>query len=550
MTDDRLGNSPFAYKQWDDKPTWMLDRGRDDHGQHPSDDHLRTGFHASLVSHRDKTAQMTDAAVAFIGFKKSAGIMGAVKSLGGMAAKNPHLTGAAVGAAGGALAGGPNHRLSGAAVGGALGAGVGHAVSKMAPTMASAAKPAVSTSTGLANQSPGVIEAAKSELSGGMGAVKGVGQAPAAGPAPGYSPPATDSAKTQIIQTHRQPIPAPSNNPLPPPSPAPTSEMPNSSWLSNLGSQNQQNFDTHIQRMMAGTPAAANRTAMGTPPGRMVKKAAWLPPFVIADDSQIAAESGGSSAKLAAVISELAQIADHGPTGGGKLRIPGMGAVVGVVDDFAQIGRQKLQAMISRHQSQNNQQPQPAAVKMAAGADGSPLMDMRQRAAERFPEKVSPIEAIRTDFKSALQLIQDKIHDLGNLRHGFSQQKIASVGLDYKELARAGGMPKQLMNRQGLMIAGAGALLGGGLSLYASRGKKEHGGRSQAEVDFASAKSRQPENPNGIRQAVGKHVINLHHDVAEQMRKHPIAATAMGAGTGAGIALKLAPLLGIASHIK
>lgn len=546
MTDDRLGDSPFAYKQWDDKPTWLLDHGRDDHGQHPSDDHLRTGFHASLVSHRDKTAQMTDAAMSFIEFKKSAGLMGAVKSIGGMAAKNPHLTGAAVGAAGGALAGGPNHRLSGAAVGGALGAGAGHVASKMAP-VASAAKPAVmppaaAKVVGLANQSPEALAAGRAELAGGSSAVKGVGQAPAAGPVTGYTPPATDSAKTQVLQTNRQPAPAPNPN-----VPAPASEMPNSAWHSNLGAQNQQNFNSHIQRMMAGTPATAGRTAMGTPHGRMVKKAAWLPPFVVADDSKIAAESGGSSAKLAAVISELVQMADHSP---GRSHIPGMGAVVGVVDDLAQVGRQKLQAMISRRQAQNNQQQPSPTTKIASGADGSSLMDMRQRAAERFPEKVSPIEAIRTDFKSALQLIQDKVHDLGSLRHQFAQPKFAAAGLDYKELARAGGMPKQLMSRKGLMIAGVGALLGGGSSLYASRGKKEYGGRSQAEVDFASAKARQPEHPSGIRQAIGKHVVNLHHDVAEQMRKHPVAATAMGAGAGAGIALKLAPLLGIASHIK
>ena len=55
---------------------------------------------------------------------KSAGLGGlnkalfqGAKSIGGMAAKNPHLLGTAAGAGIGALAGGPDHRLSGAAMG-------------------------------------------------------------------------------------------------------------------------------------------------------------------------------------------------------------------------------------------------------------------------------------------------------------------------------------------------------------------------------------------------------------------------------------------------
>jgi len=699
MADDRLGDSPLAYKQWDDKPTWLLDRGRDDHGMHPTDDHLRTGFHAALVSHRVKTAQLTDAAMAFLDFKKTAvsadwivnsvrsgsqkatpqrvaqfahrmmdnktpghalaarsavsglsekakiaGLMGAAKSLGGMAVKNPHLAGAAIGAAGGAIAGGPKHRLGGAAIGGALGAGAGHMASKLPAMGAGVAEaPGVGTrlvhqaqqdvgaaahaaedkstaaavaklnpnrpatvappaASGLANQSPQALSDARQELSGGAGAVRGVGQAPAAGPAPGYSPP--PAAQTQLI---------------------PTKGFPQQAPATELGRQNLAGFNQHINSMMTGQPSPGPmRTAAGTPQAsaqtvamKKVKQAAWLPPFVVADDSKIAVENGGSSAKTAAVVSELAQIADHGPAGGG-FHVPGMGALVGAVDDFANIGRQKLQAMISRRQNRNNQQQHPVTpvgpvkvamvplkralqsaagwgsagavtgaitakpgrrregamigalaggaggaiaptaehhvgklLKLAANPDGSPLMDMRQRAAERFPEKVSPIEAIRTDFKSALHLLQDKFHDLGSIRHDLAQPKLAAaVGLDYKELARLGGMPKQLMNRQGLTTAAAGALIGGGLSYLASRGKKEHGGRSQAEVDYAGAKARQPEHPEGIRKTIGKHVVNMHHDVAEQMRKHPIAATAMGAGAGAGIALKLAPILGIASHLK
>jgi hypothetical protein len=56
--------------------------------------------------------------------------LGAAKPLAskalGMAASHPELAGAALGAGAGALAGGPDHRLSGALAGGALGAGAGH----------------------------------------------------------------------------------------------------------------------------------------------------------------------------------------------------------------------------------------------------------------------------------------------------------------------------------------------------------------------------------------------------------------------------------------
>jgi len=68
---------------------------------------------------------------------------GALKGMGGLggaaskamsfASKNPALVGAGLGAAGGALAGGPNHRLSGALGGAALGGGAGAALGKMAP---------------------------------------------------------------------------------------------------------------------------------------------------------------------------------------------------------------------------------------------------------------------------------------------------------------------------------------------------------------------------------------------------------------------------------
>jgi hypothetical protein len=71
-----------------------------------------------------------------------AGISGALSKLGpmagkalGFAAKNPSLVGAGIGAAGGALAGGPEHRLSGALGGAALGAGAGNAVGGIAKGM-------------------------------------------------------------------------------------------------------------------------------------------------------------------------------------------------------------------------------------------------------------------------------------------------------------------------------------------------------------------------------------------------------------------------------
>jgi len=69
-----------------------------------------------------------------------AGLAGKVAPMAGkalgFAAKNPTLTGAAVGAAGGALAGGPGNRLAGAAGGAALGAGVGHAAGGIGKGMA------------------------------------------------------------------------------------------------------------------------------------------------------------------------------------------------------------------------------------------------------------------------------------------------------------------------------------------------------------------------------------------------------------------------------
>lgn len=605
MTDDRSGDGPFSYKQWDDKPTWMLDRGRDDHGMHPTNEHVHTGFHEALISRKDKVAQLTDASVAFITMKKHAGLMGAAKSLGGMAMKHPTAAGAAVGAAGGAVAGGPNHRLSGAVIGGGLGASAGHLASKM-PAMAAkpATMPAAEMRTaGLANQSPEALSAAKAELSGGNKAIAGVGQGPVSpisAIGPHYAGPQTQVLPVQNSRVERglaSTVPAKGQRP----------EVGNP--VENHMNQAMQN--RYGQLVQQGLVAPENM-AKGTSPGQLktmsyMKKAASLP-FIHADNS-INATMGGelSAIKSAEVISELAQMAEHHPSGG-RFRIPGMGAMVGVVDDLANLGRQRIQTMISNRQNKQQQQPKVAAaipfaakralqsaagwgaagaitgglsakpgnrlrnaaigglagaaggsvapmaehqagklLKMASPYDATPLMDMKQRAAERFPEKVSPIEAIRTDFKSALQLIQDKVHDLSSIRSELAQPKIASAvaGIDYKEIASLGGMPKRLMTRNGMLAAGAGALVGGGLAYYSSRPKKEHGGRSQAEVDLAKRMAKQPEHPEGIKKTIGKHVLGLHHDVAEQMRKHPVSATMMGAGTGAGLALRIAPILGI-----
>lgn len=71
-----------------------------------------------------------------------AGLSGALGKLGpmagkalGFAAKHPTAVGAGIGAAGGAIAGGPEHRLSGALGGAALGAGVGNAAGGIAQGM-------------------------------------------------------------------------------------------------------------------------------------------------------------------------------------------------------------------------------------------------------------------------------------------------------------------------------------------------------------------------------------------------------------------------------
>lgn len=91
-------------------------------------------------------------------------VIGAAKPLAtkalGLAASHPELAGAAVGAGAGALAGGPDHRLSGALAGGALGAGAGHAGRNIAGGMvggASAAQSAAGYGSHLVNKAKGLI---------------------------------------------------------------------------------------------------------------------------------------------------------------------------------------------------------------------------------------------------------------------------------------------------------------------------------------------------------------------------------------------------------
>jgi hypothetical protein len=91
-------------------------------------------------------------------------VIGAAKPIAskalGMAASHPELAGAAVGAAGGALAGGPDHRLSGALTGGALGAGAGHVGRNIAGGMvggASMGQSAKGYAGSLVNKAKGLV---------------------------------------------------------------------------------------------------------------------------------------------------------------------------------------------------------------------------------------------------------------------------------------------------------------------------------------------------------------------------------------------------------
>lgn len=653
-----MGDSHFGYRQWDDNPTWCLDRGRDDKHNDPPDVPLGansvSGFQAAIVSQREKHAQMADAASAFIGFKKVAMEVdccvkcgeekdacvceggkkeaGILSTVGHMAMNHPRAAGAAVGAAGGAIAGGPNHRLGGAVAGGALGAAAGHGAAGMMQ------KAEVGAVKQLGNQALHAEAPA---------AAAAVHQTPTAGPTFADKPPIsqTMAGNAQLApHSSRQTMPPRGGNTAVMPAPEKGSyrspqtqqyapgDVPGGAPgpaidrtpKSEMGAKNQAAFNQHIQGMLAGKPAApagaGPALAGGTPLDAFkpttnlnmgMKKVASLP-FAVVVSSKKAIGNGGLTTfvKTAEVIGEIASAASEHP----RFRIPGISALVAGVDDVAQIGRQKLQAEFNRRSAEKRRQQQqpklaglmppigavgkraiqsaagwgaagavtgaitakpgnrmkgaliggaagaaggavaPTAehyagkmLKMATPFDGTPLMDMRQRAADRYPEKVSIVESIRTDAKKAMHLLEDKSREIRDDRLDISQPKVAAdhAGLDMREMASLGGMPKRLMSRSGALTAGAGALLGGGLAFMASRGKEEHGGRSQAEVDLGDAAANQPEQPEGIRATIGKHVVNMHRDVAEQMRKHPIAACAIGAGAGAGLALRLAPLLGI-----
>jgi hypothetical protein len=332
-------------------------------------------------------------------------------------------------------------------------------------------------------------------------------------------------------------------------------------------------------------------------------KVASLPPFPVAGDPTNAATRGGSPASV-----KTSSIAEEVITEGH--RIPGMSAIVAGIDDVAQVARRALTSHFDEHKQQKRKVSfvlpmgaknaiRSAAEWGAAGAvtgaltakpgkrmqgaakgalvggaggaaapmagqfagklmkmkaagstpyDDTPLMDMTQRAADKYPEKVGPIQAIKSDFHRAIEFLKSKVDALRQQRLDVSQPQ-DKIAIDMKSVLQH-VVPKQVMTPEGLGVMIGGGLLGGGAAYMASRGKKEHGGRSQAEVDLSRMKSSLPEKPEGIGGAVKKNVVNLHGDVAEQMRKHPVAATLAGASGGALIASRLAALAGLGSHLK
>jgi len=575
-------------------------------------------FYEGLTNRRTKVAQLGDASVAFITMKKHAmekcakcgstmmkekcsnadcgevkmaGLISSAKGVGTRALnavkKNPAITGAAVGAAGGAIAGGPDHRLSGAAAGAGLGAAAGHGAGKLmargaakaAPAAAAKAAPAVESMANPANvvSLPNPNKTAVMPAKGPHNITKsyGPGEAPGsmsaapATPAPAPSGPtpvpweaAPGTARAQVQAAANLPMPAgartsglaePGRVPTMPSTPVAKGTAP------GVANQSPDAVAAARQEMMGGTPMGVGQ-AKGTgpapgwvpPPSNktqvMQKAAAWLPPFVVADGPSNAASSGGLSA---------VKVAFKMP------KIPAS-TITNIVEEMADLGRRKLQSELSVQAEKRRRKE-----KNASPYDDTSLMDMRQRAAEKYPERVSPIEAIRTDFKKALKLLSDKVHDLRTERTDIASPKIAmqnilhhdvplnanefrahrekiaaEAGLDMKEMAQMGGMPKTLMTPRGAGFAGAGALIGGAMGFLGSRGKPELGGKSKVEVELGAARDRQPEKPDGIGATIGKHVTNIHADVAEQMRKHPVVATLTGAGVGAGLALRVASMLG------
>ncbi len=598
MKDDRPGDSPLAYRQWDDNPTWCLDRGRDDRHMDPPDEpiegpHVYSNFHAAILNQKEKHAQANDAAIAFLGFKKAAGLMQAAKSLGGLAMKHPHAAGAAIGAGAGAIAGGPNHRLSGAAVGAGLGAGAGHIASKqMASTAAHGAHDAANAASLRRELSPGtpaaaphgpVPKASQTEVlsnrflpqtgaeTGGIQQVRNL-NTPSAVPAPGSVP------NTGAMLPWQENTPAAMGQNLSAHPGMAGGVAPRSAYKARaIGSGNDP-----FAGMPKGTPVntpestantvALQKHAVGPAPGQAPKnktvvsgpltgmpkeakkKIASLPSFPVAVDSKSAALSGGSSAKIASLVSEMATegMSHVQPR---KSFFP-TSAVIGVLDDAEIVARRKVQEAINRHTNlQHDQNPEEPHVKVATPIDSTPLFDAKQRAADRFPEKITPVEAIRTDFKSALHLLQDKVREIGQKKHELAgaNEKVAadptaSITTGRAILERL--FPKQVLTAEGAGAAIGGGLLGAGMGYLGSRPKKEHGGRSDAEVATEAWKNRQPEKPDGVLPTIGKHVANLHADVAEQMRKHPVASTALGGAAGATIALRLAALAGLGSHLK
>jgi hypothetical protein len=108
------------------------------------------------------------------------GMLGAVKPLAtkalGMAAKNPALAGAAIGAGAGALAGGKDNRLGGALGGAALGAGAGHAAGGISAGM----KGGLGFADAAKSYGGGILQKAKSVMPGAGGAAPGATAIPKA----------------------------------------------------------------------------------------------------------------------------------------------------------------------------------------------------------------------------------------------------------------------------------------------------------------------------------------------------------------------------------
>lgn len=142
-----------------------------------------TGGAAMSLIHQG--AHMSDLASKMAMAKAALDMKGLGTAALNMAKAHPQAIGAGVGAVGGAIAGGPDHRLSGAAGGAALGAGAGHAASGIAGKMSgpggkSLIDAAKSYGSGLAAKAKGAVmpagnpaqysvAAAKPPLPGGAG---------------------------------------------------------------------------------------------------------------------------------------------------------------------------------------------------------------------------------------------------------------------------------------------------------------------------------------------------------------------------------------------